>query len=67
MDMVPVESSCVAAVGYDATWRELHVTFRSGRHYVYQDVPASVYEDFLSADSKGTFFNAAVKDCYSWY
>lgn len=35
MNMAPVISDNVAAVGYDSTTRTLYVTFRNGRTYEY--------------------------------
>ena len=64
--MTPVTSSFVEAVGYDPEARELHVRLAGGRGYRYLGVPASVFEEFLAAPSKGTFFNGRVKHNYDW-
>jgi hypothetical protein len=64
-EMRPVESSSVAAVGYDPTARELHVRFKdSGETYVYYGVEAPVFEAFVQADSKGGFVNARLRRRY---
>ena len=60
-----IESSSVEAVGYDPDSGKLYVRFKgSGRAYVYFGVPASVYDAFMAADSKGRFVNAHVKGLY---
>lgn len=53
--LTPVESSNIAAVGHtDGT---LTVQFKSGAIYDYADVPSEVFEEFVSADSVGRYFN----------
>ena len=44
--------------------RELRITFVSGRIYAYSDVPQSIYESFVAAPSRGTFFNIAIRGRY---
>jgi len=60
-----VMSSSLASVGYSPKQTTLEVEFKHGAIYRYLDVPADVFRAFLSAESKGTFFNHAVKDRYS--
>lgn len=59
-------SSSLASIGYSPTQSALEVEFKHGAVYRYLDVPAEVFEAFLAAESKGTFFNHAVKDHYSY-
>jgi hypothetical protein len=63
---VPVESSSVASVGYAVEARTLEVEFRSGVVYRYFDVPTEIYGGFLAAESKGIFFNCAVKGRFGY-
>jgi len=64
-EMQPIESSSVAAIGYDAATSELHVRFRdSGVTYVYYGVEPSVFQAFLAADSKGRFVNTRLRRRY---
>jgi hypothetical protein len=58
MMMQPVESSNVAAVGYDPQTKEMAVRFKSGSTYVYSGVSPEEHEALLSADSVGRHFNA---------
>ena len=38
----------------------------AGAVYRYHGVESDVYEGFLSAASKGKFFNRYIKDAYTW-
>jgi KTSC domain len=62
----PVSSSMIASIGYLARSRMLEIEFVSGSIYRYLDVGQETYDDFLEAPSKGTFFNAHIKDEYSF-
>lgn len=57
MQLDPVKSSVVAAIGYDYRGRKLFVEYVSGNLYRYEDVPAGVYRDFMDARSKGEYLN----------
>jgi hypothetical protein len=59
-----VESSWVAAIGYQEDAREVHVALIAGRAYAYESVPPEVWQRFLAADSKGTFLNEVLKPAY---
>lgn len=65
MDMIPVSSSNIAAVGYDASNYVLRVQFNNGRTYEYDDVMPNVYENLIQAASVGQVFNATVKNQYT--
>ncbi|MGC0370107.1 hypothetical protein RKD05_002359 [Microbacterium sp. SLBN-111] len=47
MQMQPVVSTNVAAVGYDAMSNTLRVQFQNGGIYDYHDVDPSLYESML--------------------
>ncbi len=64
MELHQVDSSVLAAVGYDQDRRVLEARFRSGRIYHYFDVPASVFKKVLTARSVGQFFNRTIKPRY---
>lgn len=49
-------------IHYEASRRELDVTFTSGKTYTYFAVPQPVYERFLRAASHGAFLNTSIKD-----
>lgn len=60
MQRVPVDSSDIVSIGYDARNRVLEIEFGGGRIYQYTDVPSDVHERFMRADSFGGFFNSFV-------
>lgn len=64
MAWIPLESSVIAAVRYDANARRLDVRFTSGELYRYSGVPASVMRAFMAAPSAGEFFNAEIRGAY---
>jgi hypothetical protein len=64
MRRIHVESSSIASVGCDAAEVTLEVEFVTGRVYRYVGVPAHIHDAFLTAPSKGQFFNAFVRDRY---
>jgi hypothetical protein len=63
---VPVDSQLLSWVDYDASRRQLRVSFRSGERYLYFQVPASCYRELLEADSKGAFFNRHIRNRFSF-
>lgn len=62
-----VDSSSIAAVGYDPTTRTLYLRFvGSGNAYLYYDVPPAAFGGLMRAESKGRFVNAAIKGSYDY-
>lgn len=61
MEMKPVESSLIAAIGHDPAKRQLHVHFKSGSKYVYQDVTPLMFQKLLEAKSIGSHFGKHIK------
>ncbi|MEI9805075.1 MAG: KTSC domain-containing protein [Pseudolabrys sp.] len=59
-------STAIADIHYDPKIERLTVTFVTGRIYEYVDVPPHVAASFQSAFSKGTFFNAYIRDRYDF-
>ena len=64
MELQPVNSSVLAAVGYDSDRRVLEARFCSGRIYHYFEVPQSVFNKVLVAASVGQYFNRTIKPRY---
>jgi hypothetical protein len=57
-----VDSSSIAAIGYDSERRELEIEFRqSGDVYKYFDVSPEEYQAFMSDESKGQYLNRVFK------
>ena len=67
MKLVPVESSMLRAVGYDAAARELEAVFASGAVWRYREVPRKVYRELLAAESQGSYMRACVIGVYADY
>jgi KTSC domain len=65
MNRVFVESSVLASVLYMRELRLLEVEFNSGKLYRYFDVPKQSYNELLTAESKGRYFNANIRNCFS--
>jgi KTSC domain-containing protein len=59
-------SSVIRSFAYHSARRELEITFQTGRHYVYEDVPPEIYDAMRKAFSKGEFFNEHIRDRYSF-
>ncbi|PAX51909.1 KTSC domain-containing protein [Brunnivagina elsteri] len=66
MEPQQVESSMVQAVGYDEGSQTLEVVFSNGKTYKYFQVPKQIYEQLLVAESKGSYMQDAVIDCYQY-
>lgn len=67
VDMVYVDSTNVDQVGYDPDAMELHVIFKDGgAHYLYRNVPPIIYDELLTAPSKGSYLNREIKSVYEY-
>jgi hypothetical protein len=64
MDYLPVESSSIAALGYDPTSRTLGVVFQRGATYHYAGVPEAVYTACRAASSIGGYVTANIRGRY---
>lgn len=60
--MHPVNSSNLASVGYENG--VLRIAFHSGDVYDYYNVPETVYNALISAESKGTFAHRYIYENY---
>lgn len=58
-------SSVIAGAWYEPEARRLVIRFANGRRYAYAGVPPDVAEGFARAESKGSFFNAAIRDSFA--
>ncbi|MDY0881974.1 KTSC domain-containing protein [Dongia soli] len=64
--MQSFDSESIEAGGYEARTRTLRLRFAGGHTYDYRNVPITVYNDLLSAPSKGRFVNWHVKPHYRY-
>lgn len=62
MEMYPVNSTAIESIGYDAQTRRMKIKFIQGETYTFCNVPQSVFDNFLKASSKGTYYNDYIKD-----
>ena len=65
MEMIYVDSSNLDSVGYDESKSLLVIEFKSGSIYEYYDVPSYVFDELLSASSKGSFAHENIYSVYS--
>lgn len=61
MEMIPVSSSNLNAVGYDYDTATLRIQFLNGGLYDYMGVPPEVYDELIAAISKGQYFDQTIK------
>lgn len=66
MNRMPVISTNLASVGYDANTMTLEVEFTNGSVYQYFDVPGTEYEALMSASSMGKYLNQNIKASYRY-
>ena len=64
INMKPVKSSNIKAVGYDELKMILRVQFYSGGTYEYKDVPRKIWMDFITSKSLGKYFYKKIRDKY---
>lgn len=64
MVMVPVSSSNLSSVGYENG--TLYIAFNHGGVYAYFDVPSSVHEELMAADSHGKYFARFIRNVYTY-
>ncbi len=59
-------STMITKIQYDEVTRELTLTFAKGDDYKYDEVPASVFEALIAAESEGKYFSAHIKGKYNF-
>ena len=64
MDMIPVNSSAIDAVGYDASTMRMKIRFKEGHSYDFCGVPKHVFDGLMRAASKGNFYNDHIRGKY---
>lgn len=64
MNMQPVTSSSIDAVGYHQDTRTLHVRFASGATYEYRNVDPEEHAALIEAKSIGAHFAANIRNQY---
>ncbi len=62
--MIQVDSSNLAAIGYEVNTSTLTIQFKSGAIYEYYDVPQFEFDNLMGAESKGTYANQNIYKRY---
>ena len=62
MRPVQLQSKTLASALYHPRRRQLKLEFRSGKRYLYFQVPLQCYQELLCADSKGGYFNRNIRN-----
>jgi len=64
VERIPVKSSFLAAVGYNAETGTLEVEFKSGRIYQYMNVEPETHKAMMGAESVGAFYSLGITGKY---
>lgn len=64
--MQPLKSESIEAVGYDPATRELHIHFRNGGQYKYEDVSPEKHRALVNAESPGGVFRGRIKGLHKF-
>lgn len=59
---VPVTSTNLQSVGYDASARILTIEFRNGSIYEFAGVPPEVHAELMEAKSHGKYFHSRIRN-----
>jgi len=59
-----IDSSLIKQVKYDAAAQELTIEMTTDKSYVYENIPQDIYKAFMSAPSKGKFYNSNIKGTF---
>jgi hypothetical protein len=65
-ETVPLNSTLLAAMSFQAEAALLYLEFRDGALYCYRNVPHEIYEGLLTASSKGVYFNRQIRGCFEY-
>jgi hypothetical protein len=65
--MIPVRSSFIKAVGYDAASKKMVILFDSRERCVYHNVPPLAHQSLMMSSSKGSYYNRNIKGIYRSY
>jgi hypothetical protein len=62
MNRYAVESTTLASISFAAEQSVLEVEFQDGALYRFFAVPAICFQELLTSDSKGLYFNANIRN-----
>jgi hypothetical protein len=64
--MISVQSSNIAALGYDEQNQIAYVRFNNGSTYIYKGVSQAEFNNLKNAPSIGSYLNRNFKNIYSY-
>lgn len=66
MDRLNVdESSMLTSIGFDSATSILEIEFKNGTVWQYNEFPEYMWYEFQSAESKGKYFHANIREQYT--
>lgn len=66
MQRQKVQSSSIDSIGYNSDSNILEIEFLNGRIYQFFNVPESIFNGMMSADSHGKYLNDNIKGIYNY-
>lgn len=66
IQLEPVISSNIAAIGFDASTNHMRVQFTNGAVYYADGAQQADFDNFKLAKSKGIHFNKVLKHAFVW-
>jgi hypothetical protein len=64
MEMIPVRSTAIRAVGYDQATQRMKIAFVEGHTYDFCRVPQHIFDGLLRAGSKGRYYDIHIRGRY---
>lgn len=64
LQVAVVESSVINKILYNEKTKELYIEFKNKHIYKYDNVSIEIMKEFISAESKGKYFNKKFKKKY---
>lgn len=59
--MISVNSDDIKSIGYDETSQNLVIFFHTGGRYRYSNIPKSMYDELMNAQSHGKYFHKNIR------
>jgi hypothetical protein len=66
VEMIPVTSSNVEAIGYDETNQHLYIQFLNNTVYVYKGVPINEFNGLKNAPSIGAYIHRNIRNLFPY-
>lgn len=66
VEWMPVESGLFSSAAYWASARQLYLRFQDGKVYRFFDCPVTVYNEFVTAASKGRYFSQQIRNRFRY-